>query len=178
MHATVHPMSGKPISDGTVSFKDGRIVEVGAGLAPLADAEVIDAEGLHLYPGMIALNTALGLTEISSVAGSVDIRETGDVNPNVNTSIAVNPDSELIPVTRANGLTHVVSVPGGGLVSGSSALIRLGDEGYPCTGLAGKVRELVDTFGANRVMFGSDFPYALHGAPMKPGLPASGPACN
>ncbi len=67
----------------------------------------------------------VGLTEIGSVAGSVDISETGDVNPEVNTAIAVNPDSELIPVTRANGLTHVLSAPGGGLVSGSSALIRL-----------------------------------------------------
>jgi len=74
---------------------------------------------------MIDVNTAVGLTEISSVAGSVDINETGAVNPNANTAIAVNPDSELIGVTRANGLTHTLSVPGGGLVSGSSALIRL-----------------------------------------------------
>jgi imidazolonepropionase-like amidohydrolase len=55
----------------------------------------------------------------------VDISESGSMNPQINTSIAVNPDSELIPVTRANGITHVLTVPGGGVISGTSALIRL-----------------------------------------------------
>jgi imidazolonepropionase-like amidohydrolase len=125
VHATVHTLAGQTIADGTVSFRKGRIVEVGPSLAPLPGAEVVDATGLHVYPGLIDANTAVGLTEIGSVAGSVDIAETGDLNPGVNTAIAVNPDSELIPVTRANGLTHVVSAPAGGLVSGTSALIRL-----------------------------------------------------
>jgi imidazolonepropionase-like amidohydrolase len=124
-HATVHTISGPVIEDGTVSFRAGRIVEVGAHLAPLAGASVVDASGKHLWPGLIDANTSLGLTEIGSVAGSVDLAETGALNPQVNTSIAVNPDSELIPVTRANGVTHVLSVPEGGSVSGSSALIRL-----------------------------------------------------
>jgi imidazolonepropionase-like amidohydrolase len=125
IHATVHSVSGGVIENGTVSFKDGVIVELGAGLAALEGAEVVDASGMHLYPGMIDANTVVGLTEIGSVAGSVDTSEIGDLTPNVNTALAVNPDSELIPVTRANGLTHVVAAPSGGLVSGSSSLIRL-----------------------------------------------------
>ena len=68
-----------------------RIVEVGAGKPPLSGAEVIDARGLHVYPGLIDANTVVGLTEISSVPGSVDTSETGDLNPNANTSISVNP---------------------------------------------------------------------------------------
>jgi imidazolonepropionase-like amidohydrolase len=125
VHATVHTMAGEPIADGTVSFERGKIVEVGAGLAPLPGATVVDAAGKHVYPGFIDANNVLGLTEIGSVAGSVDISEMGDVNPEVNTAIAVNPDSELLPVTRASGITHSVTVPGGGLVRGTSALIRL-----------------------------------------------------
>jgi len=125
VHATVHTMAGEVIEDGTVSFREGRIVEVGPELAPLPDAEVIDASGMRLYPGIIALNTALGLIEISSVPGSVDTAETGQLNPHVNTAIAIHPDSELFPVTRARGITHSLTVPAGGLVSGSSALIRL-----------------------------------------------------
>jgi len=125
VHATIHTVAAGVIEDGTVSFKDGVIVEVGAGLAPLSGASVVDATGKHVYPGMIDANTVVGLTEIGSVAGSNDAAETGDINPNVNTALAVNPDSELIPVTRANGLTHVVAAPSGGLVSGSSSLIRL-----------------------------------------------------
>src|SRR6185295_9770397 len=125
VHATVHTVSGETIDDGTVSFRSGRIVEVGRGLPALSGATVVDATGKHLWPGMIDANTVIGLTEIGSVAGSVDTAETGALNPDVNTAIAVNPDSELIPVTRANGVTHVLSVPEGGLVSGTSSLIRL-----------------------------------------------------
>jgi imidazolonepropionase-like amidohydrolase len=123
--ANVHTMAGDPIENGTVSFDNGKIVEVGAGLAPLPGADVVDATGKHVYPGFIDANNVLGLTEIGSVAGSVDISEMGDVNPEVNTAIAINPDSELIPVTRASGITHAVTTPGGGLVRGTSTLIRL-----------------------------------------------------
>jgi imidazolonepropionase-like amidohydrolase len=123
--ATVHPMVGEPIPNGTVSFRHGRIVEVGAGLPPLEGARVIEARGKQLYPGLIDANTVLGLTEITSVPGSVDVSETGAINPDVNTALAVNPDSELIPVARTGGLTHVVTAPGGGLIRGRSALIRL-----------------------------------------------------
>ncbi len=125
VHATVHPVSGPAIEDGTVSFRGGRVVDVGKGLPPLDGATVVDATGKHVWPGLIDANTVLGLTEIGSVAGSVDIAETGALNPEVDTAIAVNPDSELIPVTRANGVTHVLSVPEGGLVAGTSSLIRL-----------------------------------------------------
>jgi len=125
VHATVHTISGETIEDGTVSFRAGRIVAVGRAAAPIAGGTVVDATGKHVWPGLLDANTAVGLTEIGSVAGGVDLAETGALNPAVNTAIAVNPDSELIPVTRANGVTHVLSVPEGGLVSGSSALIRL-----------------------------------------------------
>jgi imidazolonepropionase-like amidohydrolase len=123
--ATIHTSAGETIANGTVSFRSGRIVEVGAGLQPMADAEVIDGTGKHVFPGLIDANSVVGLSEISSVSASVDIAELGTVNPALSTAIAVNPDSAVIPVTRANGLTHVLTVPTGGLVSGSSSLIRL-----------------------------------------------------
>ena len=125
VHATVHTVSGETIENGTISFRAGRIVEVGRGLPPIDGASVVDATGQHAYPGLIDADTAVGLVEIGSVAGSVDLAETGSLNPQVNTAIAINPDSELIPVTRANGITHVLAVPEGGLVSGTSALVRL-----------------------------------------------------
>jgi imidazolonepropionase-like amidohydrolase len=125
VHAVVHTVSGGIIEDGTVSFRAGRIVAVGRGLPPEPGAQVVDAAGKHLYPGLIDANTVVGLVEIGSVAGGVDVAETGAINPQVQTAIAVNPDSELIPVTRANGITHVLAAPEGGLVSGTSSLIRL-----------------------------------------------------
>jgi imidazolonepropionase-like amidohydrolase len=86
---------------------------------------VIQLAGLHVYPGMIDADTVVGLMEIESVRGSLDINETGPVNPDARVEIALNPDSELIPVTRVNGITHVLAVPGGGLISGTSVLERL-----------------------------------------------------
>ncbi|HET9481478.1 MAG TPA: amidohydrolase family protein, partial [Candidatus Polarisedimenticolia bacterium] len=88
-------------------------------------AELIPAEGLHVYPGMIDAATVVGLTEIGSVSGSVDISESGKINAHVRVESAINPESELIPVTRANGITHVLTAPRGGVISGTSALIRL-----------------------------------------------------
>jgi imidazolonepropionase-like amidohydrolase len=123
--ATVHTMVGDPITDGTVSFRNGRFVEIGSSLPPLPDAEVIDGTGKHIYPGFIDANSVVGLAEVSAVSSTIDISETGSLNANVNTAIAVNPDSEIIPVTRANGITHVLAAPGGDLVHGTSALIRL-----------------------------------------------------
>jgi imidazolonepropionase-like amidohydrolase len=125
--ATVHPVSAPAIPDGTIVVRHGRIEAVGAsgGVTIPPDAEVIRLDGLHVYPGMIEANSVLGLTEVGSVRGSVDTAEAGQINPAVRAEIAVNPDSELIPVTRANGITHVLTAPRGGLISGTSALVRL-----------------------------------------------------
>ncbi len=123
--ATLHTITRGDIENGTIVFEKGKITAVGAGLGAPKDAALIDGKGKHVYPGMIAANTVLGLTEIGSVSGGVDTAETGMLNPNIHTEIAVNPDSELIPVTRANGITHVLTAPLGGSISGTSALIRL-----------------------------------------------------
>jgi imidazolonepropionase-like amidohydrolase len=90
-----------------------------------ADATVFDGTGLSVYPGMIDSGTNIGLTEIDSVAGTVDASELGDLNPNAAAAVALNPHSEIIPVTRVNGVTNVLSVPQGGIISGQSALIQL-----------------------------------------------------
>ncbi len=123
--AAVHTVSGPVIEEGTVVIQDGLIAEVGQRVAVPDGATVVSAGGLHLYPGMIDADTVVGLTEIGSVRGSVDIAETGKINPNVRVEVAINPESELIPVTRANGITHVLTAPQGGVISGTSALIRL-----------------------------------------------------
>jgi imidazolonepropionase-like amidohydrolase len=86
---------------------------------------VIEARGLHVYPGLIDSGTHLGLAEISSVRETVDTTEIGDFNPQLRAIIAVHPASEHIPVTRANGITTAVTLPSGGIISGQGALIHL-----------------------------------------------------
>ena len=122
---TVHPASGPAIEGATVLFDHGKIVAVGEGVDVPAAAERVDAAGRHVYPGFIDANTQIGLIEIPTVAGSVDEAETGRINPNVRAHVAFNPDSELIPVTRANGVLAVLSTPTGGLISGQSAVMML-----------------------------------------------------
>jgi imidazolonepropionase-like amidohydrolase len=122
---TIHPASGPAISDGTVLARDGKIVAVGSSVSVPADAKVVDCKGKQVYPGMISANTVLGLVEIESVRGTADQTEIGEVNPNVRAEVEINPESELIPVTRINGVTTANVTPLGGSISGTSALIHL-----------------------------------------------------
>ena len=68
---TLHPI-GSPDFEGAIVLQGGRIVAMGAGLSVPANARVIDATGKHVWPGMIALDTPLGLYEIGSVRATVD----------------------------------------------------------------------------------------------------------
>ena len=89
------------------------------------DSKIVDCTGLHIYPGMIDAGTVIGLVEIDSARETNDSREGGDFQPDLRASIGVNPDSELIPVTRANGVTTVLTRPTGSLLPGQGSLINL-----------------------------------------------------
>ena len=123
--ATIHTVSGETIQDGTILFENGIITAIGMDVVLPEQTEVIELPGRHVYPGLIAANSMLGLIEIEAVRATLDYSETGEINPNVRAEVAYNPDSELLPVARANGITLALSVPSGGLISGTSALMML-----------------------------------------------------
>ncbi len=122
---TLHTISGNDIAGGTILLEAGRITQIGLQVALPVDVEIIPAEGKHIYPGLIEANSDIGLVEINSIRASIDSREIGNLNSNVRAAVAFNPDSELIPVARANGILSAVSAPSGGLVAGRSALMLL-----------------------------------------------------
>jgi len=124
-NAKIVTVTGAVIERGTVLIRDGKIAEVGARVALPVNAKVIDATGLSVYPGMIDCGTSLGLTEIGSIQETRDTTELGDFNPHMRAIVAVQPHSELIPVSRANGITTAITRPSGRLVSGQAALINL-----------------------------------------------------
>jgi imidazolonepropionase-like amidohydrolase len=124
-NATIYPVTSAPIPNGTIVFSKGTITAIGTSVAIPDGAMVIDGTGLSVYPGLIDSGTTVGLTEISAVPGSNDVNEIGDINPNARADVAVNPHSNLIPVTRVNGITTVVVEPEGGIISGQSALMQL-----------------------------------------------------
>ena len=114
-------------------IRDGKIDAVGAGIAIPQDAQVIDATGLEVYPGMFDPVTQIGLNEVSAVSATVDVSELGDYNPELVAATAVNPASAHIAVTRANGITEVIAAPGttgfdlqsGGLIAGQASAFNL-----------------------------------------------------
>ena len=123
--ATIHTVSGQNIENGTVVFDKGKIIALGANVDIPKGAEIIDAKGKYVYPGMIDAHSSIGLVEIGAVRATRDISETGSINPNIRAEVAVNPESEVIPVSRANGVTLAMTMPDGGTISGTAAVIAL-----------------------------------------------------
>jgi imidazolonepropionase-like amidohydrolase len=124
-NARIVTVTGPAIESGTVVIANGRIASVGANASVPPGAKVIDGKGLSVYPGMMDSDTEIGLTEIGSVAGSVDTSEIGDNNANIHVDVAIHPDSSHIAVTRVNGVTTALTAPRGGLIAGQSAILNL-----------------------------------------------------
>lgn len=122
------------IPNGTVIFDNGKIVAVGAGVAPPRDAQVMDMQGKTITPGLVAANVSIGAVEIS---GGADAAEMGSgskrVTAGYDVQYAINPYSPLFAVTRQGGVTRAIVTPGGGDASlgtryaGQAAVIRLGE---------------------------------------------------
>ncbi|MDX1546395.1 MAG: amidohydrolase family protein [Rhodothermales bacterium] len=113
------------VVNGTLVIRNDKIVALGPNVDVPADAEVIDATGLSVYPGMIDSGTQVGLAEVGSLPETRDFNEIGDLVPQMKALTAVNPNSVVIPVTRTSGVTTVITEPSGGLLPGQAALINL-----------------------------------------------------
>ena len=123
---SVHTVSGANFDNGYIVIENGLITQVGHGTPPsIARAEVFDARGLHIYPGLVLAETMLGLSETSAVDVTNDYRELGSFTAEVRAAVAVNPDTDLIPVTRSNGILTMLVTPRGGHVAGRASIMRL-----------------------------------------------------
>src|SRR5688572_5737074 len=124
-NATVHVGNGQVLSNASIEIKDGKITQVGTNITPTAGATVVNAQGKHVYPGLILPMSTLGLVEISAVRATSDAQEIGDLNPNVRAIIAYNTDSRVINTLRSNGILLANVVPQGGTLSGTSSVVQL-----------------------------------------------------
>jgi len=113
----------KPHTD--LLFENGRITKIAENIEPPEGAEVIDVAGMCVYPGLIAAGTQLGLIEIGAVQSTDDRSELGSINPDVAAELAYNPDSEILPTVRSNGIAYAQIVPNGTLLRGRSCLFNL-----------------------------------------------------
>ncbi len=128
--ATIHTISGDNYSNSFVTFDQGIITAVGQdnsadSFKPAPGMQIIKASGLHVYPGLIGAITGTGLIEIAAVRSTRDRDEVGQFTPEVRASVAINPDSTVIPVTRSAGILTVGVIPTGGTIPGRASIIRM-----------------------------------------------------
>ena len=102
------------IENGILVIQNGKIAAVGAAgsVKVPAGAQVIDAKGMTVYPGLIDSETHLGLTEIEAEKNTNDLVEPSDeIMPHMHVADAFHAESELIPVARYNGITNAIVAP-------------------------------------------------------------------
>ena len=124
-NATVHIGNGQVLNNASIEFRDGKITQVGVGITPAAGAIVINAQGKHVYPGLILPVTNLGLVEVPAVRATNDVFEIGELNPNIRSIVAYNTDSKITNTLRSNGILLANIVPQGSLIAGSSSVVQL-----------------------------------------------------
>ncbi len=129
MNAKAHLGNGKVIENALVAFEFGIFTVIADATTARIDMtkykKIINAEGKHVYPGFISMNTDLGLVEISAVRQTVDHTEIGEMNPSVRSVVAYNTDSQVPPTVRSNGILLAQITPNGGIISGQSSVVEL-----------------------------------------------------
>ncbi|MFK8037352.1 MAG: amidohydrolase family protein [Crocinitomicaceae bacterium] len=129
LNGKAHIGNGKVIDQSAISIEQGKIGVVANALTFKLDKEewdtIIDISGQQLYPGFIASNATIGLTEIDAVRATNDFREVGYINPHIRSIIAFNLDSKIIYTIRTNGVLVCQATPRGGLISGTSSVMAL-----------------------------------------------------
>ncbi|AFD08436.1 amidohydrolase family protein [Solitalea canadensis] len=128
MGAIAHIGNGTVINNSLIVFDKGKLTIVADATTvkfDLTNATVINAGGKHVYPGIIAPNTTLGLVEVEAVRSTNDDAEVGNINPNVRSLVSYNTDSDVPATVRSNGVLLAQVVPQGGLISGTSSVVQL-----------------------------------------------------
>jgi imidazolonepropionase-like amidohydrolase len=134
-----HVGDGQIINNSVIGFTDGKIDLIASSegnwtnekLVVFSDSNnkkydtIIDASNHHIYPGIIALNSNLGLVEVDAVRASVDDDESGTYLPEIRSIIAYNAESKAVESMRPNGVLVAQIAPNGGVISGSSSVVQL-----------------------------------------------------
>ena len=125
----------EPMRGATVVFRNGRIVAAGPRVTIPAGAEVIDANGKWVTPGIVAGFSRLGLAEVDLGADGSDDTDTGasPFSAAIDVAPAINPKASTIAVSRSDGVTRAVVAPvaGRSIFGGQGAVIDTGDDMAP-----------------------------------------------
>ncbi len=120
----IRPVIGKPIETGCLLIENGKIAKIGTAIQAPPEATVIDAQGRIVFPGIIAVMTAIGVTGRPGAGNDVD--ELGVTTPQMDPYDAINPEDSTIEVTRLGGVTTAMTVSGTmNVINGKSVVINL-----------------------------------------------------
>lgn len=122
--AKVYTGDGEPLEEAVVLVVGGKIKAIGKGLAVPAGADTVQAKGMVVTPGLVESLTQVGLRDVDLESTANDETDGGSkdrIRAAVRSADAYNPQSTVIPIARAGGITSVGVVPTGGLVAGQSA---------------------------------------------------------
>lgn len=123
----LHVGNGETMQSALVGIENGKITLIKNSLAYSINRDewdtIVELNGRHIYPGFVAPNSTLGLTEIDAVRATRDFDEVGIFNPHVRAQIAYNVESDVMATVSTNGVLIVQATPRGGTVSGTSSLM-------------------------------------------------------
>ena len=136
-NATVHTVATRgTLQNADVLVRSGRIAAVGTALAAPAGTPVVEANGRPLTPALFGGITYIGIEEVSGEASTVDhTLKIGEqvLRPEFDVTLAYNPASILVPVTRMEGIgfTALGAHTGGGFIAGQGGVVRLDGSADP-----------------------------------------------
>lgn len=129
VNGLLHVGNGDVVESALIGIEDGKISMIKNAYAyTIREDEwdtIIELRGQHIYPGFVAPNNTLGLTEIDAVRATRDYDEVGTYNPHIRSQIAFNVESKVISTVRTNGVLLCQATPRGGIISGTSAVMKL-----------------------------------------------------
>lgn len=124
-NGTIVPLKGSSPTVGDLLIENGKISRIGKNIQAPSGAEVIDASGKYVYPGLVAVMTAVGVTGYPRAGNDTD--ETGTSTPQMDPYDAINPEDDCIDVTRVGGVTTVHTISGSrSVINGKSVILHLG----------------------------------------------------
>ena len=124
-NGTIVAVDGGSPAVGDLLIENGKISKIGKNIPTPTGAEVIDASGKYVYPGLVAVMTAVGVTGYPRAGNDID--EVGTSTPQMDPYDAINPEDDCIEVTRVGGVTTVQTISGSrSVINGKSVVLHLG----------------------------------------------------